>query len=132
MLKNCLEYMVFCLKRHMGLTSSLVILLVLHYSCFFAFCLACKLFQNSICKMCSLSAYCKLFHGMDVWDILWREFYFLSFRLLRAAPTAYGGPQGRGLTGAVAAGLCHSHNARSEPHLRPTPQFYGNARSLTH
>ena len=26
--------------------------------------------------------------------------------------------------GAVAAGLCHSHNnARSEPHLRPTPQL---------
>ena len=30
----------------------------------------------------------------------------------------------RGLLGAVATGLCHSHsNARSEPHLRPTPQF---------
>ena len=34
-----------------------------------------------------------------------------------AAPAAYGGSQARGLIGAVAAGLCHSHS---------------NARSLTH
>jgi len=37
---------------------------------------------------------------------------------------AYGGSQARGLTGAAAAGLCQSHsNARSEPHLQPTPQL---------
>ena len=37
---------------------------------------------------------------------------------------AYGGSQARGIVGAVAAGLCHSHsNARSEPHLRPTSQL---------
>ena len=35
---------------------------------------------------------------------------------------AYGGSQARGLIGATAAGLHHSHT-RSEPHLRPTPQF---------
>ena len=40
----------------------------------------------------------------------------------RAVPTAHGGSQARGLTGAVAAGLHHSHSSeRSELHLRPTP-----------
>ena len=50
-------------------------------------------------------------------------FYFLIFGLFfRATPTAYGGLQARGQSGAVAAGLLHSHsNARSEPCLRPTP-----------
>ena len=47
----------------------------------------------------------------------------LSF-FFRAAPVAYGDSQARGLIGAVPAGLGHSHsNARSEPHLRPTPQL---------
>jgi len=51
-------------------------------------------------------------------------FFFLSFCLFRASPEAYGGSQARGLMGATAAGLRHSHsNARSEPHLRPTPQL---------
>ena len=37
---------------------------------------------------------------------------------------AYGGSQARGLIGAVAAGLRHSHsNARSKPSLQPTPQL---------
>ena len=37
---------------------------------------------------------------------------------------AYGGSQARGLIGATAAGLCHSHShARSQLHLRPTPQL---------
>ena len=37
---------------------------------------------------------------------------------------AYGGSQAMGLIGVVAAGLRHSYsNARSEPHLRPTPQL---------
>ena len=48
-------------------------------------------------------------------------FVFLSFR---ATPTAYGGSQATGLIGAVASRLHHSHgNARSEPHLQPTPQL---------
>ena len=42
--------------------------------------------------------------------------------LFRATPAAYGGSQARVLIRAVAAGLHHS-NARSEPHLWPTPQF---------
>ena len=38
-----------------------------------------------------------------------------------ATPTAHGGFQVRGLIGAVAAGLHHSHsNAGSKPNLRPT------------
>ena len=34
----------------------------------------------------------------------------------------YGGSQARGLIGAIAVGLRHSH-ARSEPRLQPTPQL---------
>ena len=49
-------------------------------------------------------------------------FYFF-FWLFRATPVAYGDFQGRGLIGAVAAGLHHSHsNAGLELCLRPTPQ----------
>ena len=49
---------------------------------------------------------------------------FFFFVFFRATPTAYGDSQVRGLMGAVAAGLCHSHsNARSELCLRPTPQL---------
>ena len=37
---------------------------------------------------------------------------------------AYEGSQAKGRIGDVASGLHHSHsNARSEPHLRPTPQL---------
>ena len=50
--------------------------------------------------------------------------YLFIFVFSRAAPTAYGGSQARGPTGAVAAGLHHSHsNVGSEPRLRPTPQL---------
>ena len=46
------------------------------------------------------------------------------FFFFRASPTAYGGSQDRGLIGDIAAGLHHSHSpARSELHLRPTPQL---------
>ena len=51
-------------------------------------------------------------------------FLFYFFYFFRAAPSAYGGSHARGLVGATAAGLHHVHsNARSEPHLRPTPQL---------
>ena len=44
------------------------------------------------------------------------DFFFFFF--FRAALAAYGGSQARGLIGAIAAGLHHSHsNARSELHL---------------
>ena len=46
------------------------------------------------------------------------------FAFFRAAPTAYGGSQSRGLIGAVATSLHQSHrNAESEPCLQPTPQL---------
>ena len=46
------------------------------------------------------------------------------FCLFRATPAAYGGSQARGLIGAVAAGLHHSHsNAGSQPSLQPTSQL---------
>ena len=54
-------------------------------------------------------------------------FYFLNFLVflsLRAAPAAYGGSQARGLIGAVATSLHHSHsNSGTEPYLRLTPQL---------
>ena len=51
-------------------------------------------------------------------------FCFCLFAFSRAAPAAYGGSQARGLIGAVAAGLHHSHsNTGSEPCLRTTPQL---------
>ena len=47
---------------------------------------------------------------------------FLPFS--RAAPTAYGGSQARGLIWAVATGLCQNHSiVGSEPSLLPTPQL---------
>ena len=50
--------------------------------------------------------------------------YYLVFCPFRAALAAYGGSQARGVIGAVATGLYHSHSdARSEPHLQPTPQL---------
>ena len=49
--------------------------------------------------------------------------------LFRAAPSAYGGSQARGLIRAVATGLHQSHsNAKSEPRL----QLHSNSVSLTH
>ena len=70
------------------------------------------------------------FYYFVVWN--WYNFYFFIFILFlfglsvfsRAAPVAYEAFQARGLIGAVAAGLRHSHsNARYEPHLWPTPQL---------
>ena len=50
------------------------------------------------------------------------SFFFLVFS--RAASVAYGSSQARGLIGAAAASLCHSHsNAKSRLSLRPTPQL---------
>ena len=40
-----------------------------------------------------------------------------------AAPEAYGSSWSRGWIRAAAAGLCHSHNTQSEPHLQPMPQL---------
>ena len=49
---------------------------------------------------------------------------FFFFAISRAAPTAYGGSQARGLIGAVATGLRQNHsNTGSELHLQPTSQL---------
>ena len=52
-------------------------------------------------------------------------FFFCAFLpFLGPLPAAYGGSQARGLIGAVAAALRHSHsNAGSKPSLQPTPQL---------
>ena len=57
---------------------------------------------------------------VSLWPTDSADFFFL----FRAAPAAYGGSQARGLTGAVAPVLRHSHSkAGSEPCLWFTPQF---------
>ena len=48
---------------------------------------------------------------------------FCSFLFFRATPTAYRGSQARNQMGAAALSLLHSHNTRSKPHLRPTPEL---------
>ena len=64
------------------------------------------------------------------------SFFFFCFFILvfsRTAPTACGGSQARGLIGAVAACLHHSHsNAGSESRLQTYITAQGNAGSLTH
>ena len=56
-------------------------------------------------------------------------FIYFVFCPFTATPAAYGGSQARGLIGAIAAGLHHSHsNTRSELHLQP----HGNTGFLTH
>ena len=66
------------------------------------------------------------------------SFFFLSFVFFGLHPWKEdGGSQAKGLIGAVASGLLHSHsNASSELHLQTTPQpqqcQLSNARSLTH
>ena len=56
--------------------------------------------------------------------LLFFLFFFLGGVLFRAEPMTYGSSQARGQIGTVATSLHHSHsNARSEPHLRPTPQL---------
>ena len=57
---------------------------------------------------------------MNLWFELMVWFFvclLVCFVFSRAALTAYGGSQARGLIGTVAAGLHHSHsNTGSEPH----------------
>ena len=51
-------------------------------------------------------------------------FVGVFFVLFRAAPTTHGGSQTRGLIGAIAAGLHHSHsNTGCELCLRLTPKL---------
>ena len=60
-------------------------------------------------------------------------FFFFSFCLFRAAPTAYGGSQARGQIGAVGTGLGHGHSKRQTQAMSSTyTTAHSNARSLTH
>ena len=44
-------------------------------------------------------------------------YYYYYFVFSRAVPVAYGGSQARGLIGAVAAGLHHSHSSAGSEHV---------------
>ena len=60
-------------------------------------------------------------------------FFVFLFAIPWATAEAYGGSQARGLIGATASGLHHSHSSSgSKLCLWPTPQLTGNAGSLTH
>ena len=67
-------------------------------------------------------------------EIIHECFIFLFlFLLFRAAPAAYGGSQTRGLIGATAAGLHHSHSHGGIWAASVTyTTVHGNAGSLTH
>ena len=67
-----------------------------------------------------MQLYANKMENLEEMDKFLEKYSF--FGLFRVAPLAYGGSQARGLIGAVAAGLHHSHsNTRSKPRLRPTP-----------
>ena len=73
-------------------------------------------------QICNSKIYMS-FLRIDIFSNYMFEIRFFSF-LFRAAPMTYGSSQARGRIGATGTGLCHSHsNARSEPHLQPTPQL---------
>ena len=59
--------------------------------------------------------------------------YFCLFAISWAAPAAYGGSQARGLIGAAAASLCHSHSNLGIRTVSVTyTTAHSNAGSLTH
>ena len=85
----------------------------------------------------------RLLEQLEVWMLLAvgissLPLSLLSSFLLPPSFLYFWGPHphvemGGGRTGAVAAGLRHSHsNATSEPHLGPIPQLTSNAGSSTH
>ena len=61
---------------------------------------------------------------MDFKSHLKQIMIIIIFVFSRATSAAHGGSQPRGLIGAIAAGLHHSHsNTRSEPRLWPALQL---------
>ena len=61
-----------------------------------------------------------------------QHYYCYYFLIFRATSVAYGVPQAKGLIGAAAASLCHSHsNKGSKPSVTYTTA-HGNAGSLTY
>ena len=66
----------------------------------------------------------KLEYSLCLFWMVSHFFFWGAGGLFRASPTAYGGSQARGLIGATASSLCHSHsNMGSELCLWPTPQL---------
>ena len=99
-----------------------------------------EIFDLCVCwwiehSLCSLSKYhlmsleCQFYFSFIFLVLNWSMIFsflfliFLYFLLFREASMAYGSSQARGGIGAIAAGLYHSHNSGSEPHLWPTPQL---------
>ena len=86
---------------------------------------------------CKLSSSSVVLHSISIYKQIDRNypmvvvllvfgFFGFCFCLFRAASEAYGGSQARGLIGATAAGLHHSHsrsNVRSDLCLRLTAQL---------
>ena len=67
---------------------------------------------------------------LKIWP--WLQISFFFFFVFLGPHMAYGGSQARGLIGAVAAGLHHSHsNTRSEPHLQTYTTGHSSAGSST-
>ena len=66
-------------------------------------------------------------NSINVFTIFYLALFFVGFvfwAFFRDTLVAYGGSQARGLIGAVAASLCHSHSKTgSKPPLRLTPQL---------
>ena len=60
------------------------------------------------------------------------DFFFFLMVFSRATPTAYGGSQVRGLNGAVAVGLHHSHSNAIQAASVTHTTAHGNAGSLIH
>ena len=92
------------------------------YICIFSF-FFCILFRHGLSQEISYSSLCYII-GLCCLPILNVRGTGILFAISWAAPVAYGGSQARGLIGAIAAGLHHSHsNVGSYPHLQPTPQL---------
>ena len=65
-----------------------------------------------------------MYHNLIYLFVCLFIYLFFAFAFSRAAPTAYGDSQARGLIGAVVAGLRQGHsNAGSEPRLQPAPHL---------
>ena len=95
-------------------------------------------FQSKVAGLCPSNSCFDLLAGcaraVPAWTLFIYLFYFRRGQACsRAASMACGGSQARGLIGAAAPSLHHSHsNARSELHLRPTPQLTAMPDPLTH
>ena len=75
--------------------------------------------------------FCKYF--IPICGLLFCSFFFSSSLFLRASHTGYGSSwlRVKSKLQLPAAGLCHSHNIKSEPLLQPTAQLW-QCWSLTH